>query len=104
MDTPYKNTFTVGIPATGRRCYPKEQACLPKAGNECVPIWLYAVVSLVVKPRVVVPISRVRFPYFCPIFYALVTELGIRTGLRNQVLRVRVSPRAPKLALIDGVQ
>ena len=26
----------------------------------------YAVVSLVVKPRVVIPISRVRFPYFCP--------------------------------------
>ena len=29
------------------------------------------------------------------IVFALVTEFGIRTGLRNQVLRVRVSPRAP---------
>ena len=37
--SPYKNAFTVGIPATGRRGYPKQQACLPKAGNECVPIW-----------------------------------------------------------------
>jgi hypothetical protein len=35
---PYRNIFTVGIPATGRRGYPKEQACLPKAGKECVSI------------------------------------------------------------------
>ena len=26
----------------------------------------HAVVSLVAKPRVVIPLSRVRFPYFCP--------------------------------------
>ena len=28
----------------------------------------YAGVSLVVKPRVVIPISRVQFSYACPIF------------------------------------
>ena len=30
--------------------------------------------------------------------------IGIRTGLRNQVLRVRVSPRAPKVFYASVIQ
>ena len=42
----------MGIPATGRRGYPKEQACLPKAGNECVLIWIkYRGVGESSRPR-----------------------------------------------------
>ena len=55
-----------------------------------IPIFcsrFYAGVSLVVKPRVVIPISRVQFSYACPVYALLTQRQSVSLTRRRSAVR-----------------